>query len=59
MLKHKMKRLLTEENGQGMTEYGLIIGLVAVAVIAVLTTMGGQLKAKFNQIITSLGGTAQ
>ena len=59
MLKQKMKQLLTDENGQGMTEYGLIIGLVAVAVIAVLTTMGGQLKAKFNQIITSLGGTAQ
>jgi len=59
MLKQKLVQFVKEENGQGMTEYGLIIGLVAVAVVAVLTTMGGTIKGKFNSIITGLGGTAQ
>lgn len=35
MLK-KLKGLFIEEEGQGMAEYGLIIGFVAVAVIAAL-----------------------
>ena len=35
MLK-KMKALFKEEEGQGMTEYGLVLALIAVAVIAAL-----------------------
>ena len=48
MLK-KMKALFVEEQGQGMTEYGLILGLVALAVVAVLITMGGKIKDVFTK----------
>lgn len=48
MLK-KMKSLFVEEQGQGMTEYGLILGLVALAVVAVLITMGGKIKDVFTK----------
>ena len=52
-----LKRLFHEENGQGMVEYGLIIALVAIAVILALTALGGGLKGKFNEIVSELGGT--
>ena len=39
MLK-KIKGLFIEEEGQGLTEYGLIIGLVAVVVLNCLTALG-------------------
>ena len=35
-----MKELWINEEGQGMAEYGLIIALIAVVVIAALTLMG-------------------
>lgn len=51
-----LKRLVREEEGQGMVEYALIIALVAIAAMAALTPIGTQIKAKFNEIITALGG---
>ena len=45
-----LKRLLYEESGQGMVEYGLIIALVAIAVMAALTLLGKGLTAKFEEI---------
>jgi pilus assembly protein Flp/PilA len=37
-----------------MTEYGLIIALVAIAVIIALTAMGGKVSAVFDQITSKL-----
>lgn len=51
-----LSRLWKDESGQGMVEYGLIIALVAVAVIAVLTLMGGQLKDFFQIVVDKLSG---
>ncbi|MEO7995661.1 MAG: Flp family type IVb pilin [bacterium] len=39
------------QRGQGLTEYALIIGLVAIAVVAALTLFGNQLVAYY---ITSI-----
>ncbi|WP_088007103.1 Flp family type IVb pilin [Indiicoccus explosivorum] len=44
------KALFTEEDGQGMTEYGLILGLIAVGVIAAIALLGDQLKVFFDNI---------
>jgi len=41
--------------GQGMVEYGLIIGLIAIVVIIALTTLGGGLEGIFNDINDALG----
>lgn len=43
-----------DEKGQAMTEYGLIIALVALAVILALGFMGDQINAIFESITTSL-----
>ncbi|MFZ5639950.1 MAG: Flp family type IVb pilin [Bacillota bacterium] len=49
-----VKKLWGEEKGQGMTEYGLILALIVIAVIAVLTLMGDKLKNTFNTVNDSL-----
>ena len=49
-----MMGLFKDEKGQAMTEYGLIIALVAILVIGALTAMSGALNGIFNQISTAL-----
>jgi pilus assembly protein Flp/PilA len=53
-MKEKMLQLFREEQGQAMTEYGLIIALVAVVVITALGLIGTNLNTKFNGIATEL-----
>jgi pilus assembly protein Flp/PilA len=43
-----LKKILADENGQGMVEYGLILGLVAVAAIAALVILGPKIKGVFD-----------
>jgi pilus assembly protein Flp/PilA len=52
----KMKNLVVEEEGQALTEYGLIIGLIAVVVIATLAAIGPELDRLFAEILTELQG---
>ena len=41
--------LLDDEDGQGMVEYALVIGLIALAVIVALGVVGGILSQKFDE----------
>ena len=50
----KVEAALSRQEGQGMVEYGLIIALVAIAVIVALTALGGQLTKIFSSITSSL-----
>jgi pilus assembly protein Flp/PilA len=47
---NKFKALFVEEEGQGMAEYGLILGLIAVVVIVVLTAFGQKIKSLFTNL---------
>lgn len=49
-----VKRLLVEEEGQGLVEYALIIALVAVFLVAALTTLRGDIVEIFGRIGTAL-----
>ncbi|MCM3666348.1 Flp family type IVb pilin [Mesobacillus subterraneus] len=55
-MKAKMKALFTEEQGQGMTEYGLVLGVIAVAVVGLLVTLRGQIVTMFNNVVTAVTG---
>lgn len=44
---NKMKNLVIEEQGQGMTEYGLVLGVIAIAVVGILVTMRGEIEKLF------------
>ncbi len=49
-----LKRLVSEEKGQGMAEYGLILALIAIVVIAAVTGIGTKLNTKFESVSTAL-----
>ncbi|WP_334110151.1 Flp family type IVb pilin [Thermodesulfitimonas autotrophica] len=49
-----LKRLVKEEEGQGMAEYGLILALIAVVAIAALVVLGGRIKNKFEEVSNNL-----
>ncbi|MED1468697.1 Flp family type IVb pilin [Bacillus salipaludis] len=53
MLK-KIKNLVVQEEGQALTEYGLIIGLIAVGCITLLATMGEKIAGWFTEITTAI-----
>ena len=38
---------IKDENGQGMVEYALILGLIAVAAIAVIVVLGPRIRGIF------------
>ena len=57
-VKHTMiKRFFVEEEGQTLVEYGLLISLIALVVIAVLTVMGSRLRAGFSQAANQIQTT--
>ncbi|MBU9721314.1 MULTISPECIES: Flp family type IVb pilin [Bacillaceae] len=52
----QIKRFMQEEKGQGMTEYGLILGVIAIGAIAAFTAFGGALIDKVNEVRNSVFG---
>jgi pilus assembly protein Flp/PilA len=50
----KFMTLVTNEDGQSLVEYGLILGLVSVALIAVLGSMRTELDKIFKAVATEL-----
>jgi len=49
-----LKEFYSDETGQGMVEYGLIIALVSVAVIVAVTALGDSIKGVFNKAASEL-----
>lgn len=49
-----MLSLLNREEGQGLVEYGLIIFLVAIVIIAILVLLGPQIGSIFSQVTGSI-----
>jgi pilus assembly protein Flp/PilA len=55
-MRRLLNRLLRDENGATAMEYGLMIALIALALITALTAISGRLTATFDTIRTTLGG---
>jgi pilus assembly protein Flp/PilA len=51
---NKLKGILIEEKGQGMTEYGLVLGLIAVAVVGTLVALRTEIIKIFNDALTTV-----
>jgi pilus assembly protein Flp/PilA len=49
-----MQRLLDNEKGQTMAEYGLIIALVAVVVIVAITLLGTNLSQLWTELADAI-----
>lgn len=52
---NNLKTLVRDENGQGMVEYGLIVGIISVAAIVSLTTVRTKLAELFKAVTDGLG----
>ncbi len=50
-------RLLREESGQTMVEYGLLIALISIAVIAVLVALGPRIAGFFQSVDDQLASS--
>jgi pilus assembly protein Flp/PilA len=51
------ERLVREEEGQGMVEYGLILALIVVAVIVAFTNLGQAIKGKVEAVWQAINNT--
>jgi pilus assembly protein Flp/PilA len=49
-----MKRLVREEEGQGMVEYGLILGLISIVAIVSIKLIGPIIKGYFDTAAAEL-----
>jgi pilus assembly protein Flp/PilA len=49
-----IKQFFREESGATAIEYGLIAGLIAVVILAAVTTLGGNLSNTFTEIATAI-----
>ena len=53
-----LKNLLADINGATAIEYGLIAGLVAIAIVSAVTTTGSDLSSVFAAVNTKLVAAA-
>lgn len=44
------------EEGASMVEYGLLVGLIAVVVVAATTAVGVEIRSLFNNVVNALPG---
>jgi pilus assembly protein Flp/PilA len=55
---NKLKGLVVEEQGQGMTEYGLVLGLIAVAAVGALALLRDEIVEMYNEALALVQGRA-
>jgi Flp pilus assembly pilin Flp len=54
----KTSERASKRSGQGLTEYIIIVALVAIAAIGVVNIFGNQLRHQFSTIIASMSGSS-
>lgn len=54
MVRELLSSLSRQGRGQGLVEYGLILGLVVVGAIVLLTALGGSVGSQLSTIASAL-----
>jgi pilus assembly protein Flp/PilA len=49
-----VSRFMRDESAATAIEYGLIVALISVVIITAVTTVGTNLRAKFNTVASSI-----
>jgi len=57
LMRNWLRSWIRDEKAQTLTEYALILVLIAIVAIAVMSGLGERIKAIFNEVITALKGT--
>ena len=50
------KKLVRKNRGQGMTEYIIIVALIAIAAVGIITIFGNNIRQLFGASVDILGG---
>ncbi len=58
-MKDVVVRFMREEDGQDLIEYGLLIGIITVAAIAFITSIGPKVATYFSNLDAVLPPTAR
>jgi pilus assembly protein Flp/PilA len=53
----RIKRFFKDESGASAVEYGLLVAVIAVALITAMTTLKTGIESSFNTASNKLGGT--
>lgn len=48
-----IKRFLADESGMESVEWGVLAALIVAGLVGVVTTLGGQVLAAFNRLVTA------
>ncbi len=54
----KLGNFFKDESGAAAVEYGLLVALIAVVIIASVTALGTSLSDKFNTVSGAVGGAS-
>lgn len=54
----KLRNLVWDEEGQGLVEYALILGAIAIAIFAILGGIGDKLEGIFTKVRDELPATS-
>ena len=59
-MSRQIKRFLKDQEGASAIEYGLIVGLIVVALVAVLVVLGGDegIGGLFQQDVDAIAGSS-
>ena len=55
-MKNLFNRFIAEDEGQDLIEYALLAGLISLAAVAALGTVGTSITGLFDKISTKLNG---
>ncbi|MDP9884814.1 pilus assembly protein Flp/PilA [Sinomonas atrocyanea] len=58
MIRPKMRRHCSGEEGATAVEYGIMVALIAVVIIVAVSLLGGNLQAMFNNVAGQVPTTA-
>ncbi|WZL72718.1 Flp family type IVb pilin [Clostridiaceae bacterium 35-E11] len=51
---YPLKNLLLSEQGQGMTEYGLVLGIISIAVVGTLVLFRQEIETIFTDALNTV-----
>ncbi len=58
-MNRKNRKPYRNRMGQGLTEYVIVVALVAIAAIGIVNIFGNQLRNQFSTIITAMSGSSK
>jgi len=53
-MKRLLVRLVREDEGQDLIEYGLLVGLITIGAIVAITAIGPKVKTYFDNLNTAM-----